>query len=434
MIGLCDYIHLDIKKIVDEGLFKSPRIITSSHPISSTGGGADSDFGNIKSLPKYGIADGIDEIIKIVREEVKHGSQWVMMVVNGMFRTTTNPKLQYFSDEEIDALIEQSSRLMCPVMALAHTASSIKTAILAGSRSIEYGSFIDDAGIKLMYESETFLVPLLHSANLASKKSDDLSYFTEKMKIQRDSSIRNAIEAGVKIAIGTGFYNDNTMSDHIMEFIELKRLGMTEMDTIISATSVASELLGIDSMVGTIEVGKMADIIAVKGDPLTDLQCLKDIIFVMSQGTIVKFNREMIYETANDDYFIVSTEIQNSKDHLQHLSSSSSLISSTSSDSSSHNEHLKKEVKRARRDIIYPWKCKKCATENFAWSESCLKCDSFRPGVQKMEIIEESEMKFSSMHRYEMKRTNNNQDSIEGSPSVLHRIYERRNRRRDGPY
>lgn len=420
---------MDVKKVVDEGLFDAPRIITTSHPISSTGGGADSDFYNLKFSHKQGIADGIDEITKIVREEVKHGSQWIMMIVNGMYKTTTNPKLQYFGDEEIDALIEQSSRLMCPVMALAHTASSIKTAILAGSRSIEYGSFIDDAGLKLMYESETFLVPLLHSANLASKISDDLSYFTDKMRDQRDSSIRKAIKAGVKIAIGTGFYS-NTISDHIMEFKELNRLGMSEMDIIISATYISSELLGIDSMVGSIEAGKVADIIAVRGDPLSDLESFKDVVFVMSKGKVVKFNKEMIYESADDDYFIVSTKIQNDLTS----SSSDSSLSSTCSDSSSHKEQMKKNVKRSRKDIIYPWRCKKCSTDNFAWNESCLKCDSFRPGIQKMEIIEESEVKYSSMHRYEMKRTNNNQDSMEGSPSVLHRIYERRNRRRDGPY
>lgn len=291
------YANQDIRKTIEDGVFVGPRITGAGHYISITGGGGDINYFSPEQsvIPDGLVADGPEEIRKAIREEVKYGSDWIKLLVTGAFQSVgDNPRNVAFSPEELRAAVEEAARLGVPVAAHAHAAAGIKQAVAAGVRSIEHGTYMDDEAMRMMAERGTFLVPTIYVGDyyaggdllLAQDKEDD---YTKNYRSKFLAAIGRAHKRGVKIAVGIdlgGYAVDPTV--FAREFAVLVEAGFTEMEAIQAGTRVGAELLGRGEYLGTLEAGKLADIIAVKGDPLRDISVLEDVAFVMVGGEPVR--------------------------------------------------------------------------------------------------------------------------------------------------
>ena len=290
------YAAMDLKRAIKEGLFTGPRLTGAAHYLSTTGGGGDINFlaPEVRAIADGRIVDGVDEVRKAVREEIKYGSDWVKLLVTGAFMSAgDNPADVHFSPEELAVAVAEANRHGVPVMAHAHATEGIKQAIRAGVRSIEHGTFLDDEAIRLLVERGTFLVPTLYIGDYYIDRVDPngpQAKMIELSKRHRETHyvwVSKAIRAGVKIATGSDF-GGYAQSENAGEIEALHRAGMTPMQAIQAATSVGAELLRWDDRLGTIEFGKLADLIAVPGDPLADLSTLRRVRFVMLGGRIVR--------------------------------------------------------------------------------------------------------------------------------------------------
>lgn len=290
------YANQDIKKAIENKIFIGPRITGAAHYISITGGGGDINYMSPEQtlLPDGLIADGPQEIIKAIRKEIKYGSDWIKIMVTGAFMSVgDNPENVSFSPEELKAAVNEAKRHSVPVAAHAHATEGINQAIRAGVRSIEHGTYLDEESISLMVKYGTFYVPTIYVGDyyansgklLAQEKNDDyyLSYRSEWL-----SMIEKAYLAGVKITVGSdlcGYGIEPSLCAR--EFATLVEAGMTPMDAIKAGTIVGAELVGWDDNLGSIESGKLADIIAVKDNPLEDMSVLENPILVIKDGEII---------------------------------------------------------------------------------------------------------------------------------------------------
>jgi imidazolonepropionase-like amidohydrolase len=290
------YAHFAIRDAINNGLFPGPRIYGAGHYISVTGGGGDINFiaPEQRVLADGLIIDGVDAMRNAVRKEIKHGSDWVKVLVTGAFMSAgDNPKDVHFSPEELKAVVEEANRRGIPVMSHAHSAEGIKMSIKAGVRSVEHGTFIDDEGIRMMVREGTYLIPTLAVGEYYlnekphTKALEKFIKLTKKYSGIQEKQVSNAIKAGVKICVGSDYVGfPPTYS--AKEFSILVRLGMTPMQAILAGTLLNAELLGKKDEIGSLEAGKYADIIAVKGDPLKDISELERVKFVMKGGRVVK--------------------------------------------------------------------------------------------------------------------------------------------------
>ncbi|HZN05032.1 MAG TPA: amidohydrolase family protein [Candidatus Polarisedimenticolia bacterium] len=290
------YAAMDLRRALRDGLFVGPRLAGAAHYISVTGGGGDINFmaPEQRLLADGLVVDGVDAMRKAVREEIKYGSDWIKLLVSGAFMTVgDNPADVHFSRGELEAAVEEARHRNIPVMAHAHAAEAIKMAIRAGVRSIEHGTFVDDEGIRLMVEKGIFLVPTIYVGDYYAERGTDspeMQKMVDLSRKYRDDFYRRmakAVKAGVKIAVGSDFggYDPKV---NFGEFRSLVKAGMTPMQAIQAGTRVAAECLRWDDRLGTIEAGKLADIVAVPGDPLSDLSQFERVNFVMLGGRIVK--------------------------------------------------------------------------------------------------------------------------------------------------
>ena len=290
------YAHLDIRRAIDEGMFVGPRITGAGHYLSVTGGGGDINFLPAEMrVPTDGkVVDGVDEMRRAVREEIKYGSDWIKLLVTGAFMSTgDDPADVHMSPDELRVAVEEAGRRGVPVMAHAHGTEGIKQAIRAGVRSIEHGTFMDDEAIDLMLEHDVFLVPTVFIGEYYIEQGSDSEEMEKMLELSKSTQadfelrVAEAVRRGVKVAVGSDF---GGYPAHINagEIAALVRVGMTPMQAIQAATSVGAELLGWDDRIGTLEPGKLADVIAVAGNPLEDVSELEDVIFVMIGGKVVK--------------------------------------------------------------------------------------------------------------------------------------------------
>lgn len=290
------YAAMDLKRALAENMFVGPRIAGAAHYISVTGGGGDVNFMSPEQhlLADGLVVDGPDAMRKAVREEIKYGSDWIKLLVSGAFMTVgDSPADVHFSQAELDAAMEEARHRNVPVMAHAHATEAIKMAVRAGVRSIEHGTFIDEEAIKMMVERGTFLVPTVYVGDYYIEHGTDTPEMQKMVALSKkyhDDFYRRvnlAIKAGVKVAVGSDFGGYDPRIN-FGEFRSLVKAGMTPMQAIQAGTRVAAECLRWDDRLGTVEAGKLADLVAVPGDPIADLGVLEKATFVMAGGRVVK--------------------------------------------------------------------------------------------------------------------------------------------------
>lgn len=298
---------LGVKKAVEDGLIPGPRMQLSINALTITGGHGDgyTVSGNVLDLlpspypgMPTGVCDGIEEVRKKTREMLRAGAEVIKVhATGGVLSATDHPEFTQFSLEELKVIVEEGRfRKGVKVMAHAQGAEGIKNAVRAGVHSIEHGIFIDDEAIELMLENGTFLVPTLLAPvavleTAAETGMPDTAVQKSKEVIHHHiESFAKAHKAGVKIAMGT----DAGVMKHGTNLRELGLMadaGMTPMEAIIASTKTAAECLGWEQQVGTLETGKLADLIVVKGNPLEDIHSLAEnsnIQVVIKGGKVEK--------------------------------------------------------------------------------------------------------------------------------------------------
>ena len=273
---------------------RTPGYVLTTVSLGITGGHCDvTGFrpGVLEQGPEGGTADGPWEVVQAVRYQIKHGAQVIKVCATAGVLSLEGPVgAQQLSYEELKAIVDEASRHGLRVAAHAHGVEGIKAAIKAGVTSIEHGSILDDEAIAMMKERGTYLVPttyLIDRINLAVLPALIRSKAETIMPLAR-ASLKKAIAAGVKIAFGTdaGVYPHG---ENAGEFVVYTKLGMSPIDAIRTATTVAAEALGKTDR-GTIAAGKLADLIAVPGDPVRDITATQHVSWVMVGGRIVRGN------------------------------------------------------------------------------------------------------------------------------------------------
>ncbi|MYN44553.1 amidohydrolase family protein [Pseudoduganella sp. FT93W] len=294
-VGADAYADIGLRDAINAGDVPGPRIAASGPPMGITGGHCDDTMHapEFKSVA-LGVADGVEEALKVTRRNIKYGADVIKIcATGGVLSFGDDPRTSQYTLEELKAIISDAHRLGRKVAAHAHGGDGIRLAVLAGVDSIEHGSYIDDEGIKLMKEHKTWLVPTVYLGDWLIANAEAIKLpapLLAKAKVVLPTARQNiarAIKAGVPIAFGT----DAAVYPHGLngrEFAVLVKLGMTPLQAIRTATVNASELLGWTDRVGSIEAGKFADIIAVDGDPLKDVSTLERVQWVMKGGAVVK--------------------------------------------------------------------------------------------------------------------------------------------------
>ena len=290
-----ELVNVAVSEASDEGWIKAPRIIAAGHMLTITGGHGDLTMGMAEEYPdlgpNYGVINGVDDAVKAVRYQIKHGARVIKIhATAGVLSLEDSVGAQQLSFEEMKAIVDEAKRHHVKVAAHAHGAEGIITAINAGVSSIEHGSMLNDKGIRLMKKKGVFLVPTTGLVDLVVKQADKMNpIMAEKAKYVLPIAIQNlkkAIKAGVKIALGT----DAPLIPHGKNALELTALverGMSPIEALKTATINSAELLGVSDR-GEIKSGYLADIIAVDSNPLENIKIMESVTFVMKGGVVYK--------------------------------------------------------------------------------------------------------------------------------------------------
>src|SRR5436309_4004367 len=293
-----EFVDVALRNAINKGVVPGPRMLVATYGIGATGGHFDSTAGCRDMLfghePDYseGIVDGPDAIRKAVRFEVKNGADVIKAAVSGgVLSLTDEVDTPQFTPAEITALVDESHRLRKKVAVHCHGDEAAREAIEAGVDSIEHGSFMKPETLMMMKKKGTFLTPTLMASEWIMSKLDNyppaLQAKAKAATAARSEMFRNAVKMGIKISFGT----DAAVYPHgqnAKEFKLMVDLGMSAIDALKSATSNDAELLGIGQKVGTLEKGKLADVIAMPGDPTSDITATERVYFVMKEGKIIR--------------------------------------------------------------------------------------------------------------------------------------------------
>jgi imidazolonepropionase-like amidohydrolase len=289
------YTDVALRNAIDEGAVPGPRLMVSGAYVSSTGGAGDArQFSIYVDVPTvHNLADGPEEVVKAVRTNLKNGADFIKILATGaVLSKGIEPGAQQYSDEEIRAAVTEARRWGRQVAAHAHGTSGIKAAIRAGVRTIDHGTMLDEEAVELLAEASgrTYVVPTLLTSEYIQSSPNTPESEKARDRTIRESEIRSfklALAAGLPIGLGT----DASVIPHGANAGELRlrvELGETPMSAIVSATKLNAEIMGWQDRVGTVEATKLADLIAVKGDPLKDITELERVGFVMKGGAVVK--------------------------------------------------------------------------------------------------------------------------------------------------
>jgi imidazolonepropionase-like amidohydrolase len=296
-LGAGDYVDVALRNAINRGDIPGPRMLVSGPPLGATGGHADGTTGfspMIEFQGTTGVADGVDAIRHRVRENVKNGADVIKFMASaGVLSAETSVGAPQYSQEEMNAIVDESHRWGKKVAAHAHGAEAIKMAIRAGVDSVEHSSLIDDEGLKLARQHGTYLDFDVYNddyilSEYAKKGFPASTIDKEKLvgRLQREN-FQRAVKAGEKMAFGTdaGVYPHGWNGK---QFATMTQWGMTPMQAIQAATVNAADLLDMKGKVGAIAPGYYADLVAVNGNPISDITQLQHVAFVMKGGEVDK--------------------------------------------------------------------------------------------------------------------------------------------------
>ena len=299
-VGSAEYLDAGLRNAINRGVVPGPRMLVAVHAIGATGGHCD-DTGwregavGKETGPEVGVINGADEARRAVRLAHKYGATVIKTCATGgvlsLADAVDTPQL---TQGELDALVDEAHALRLKTAAHAHGAEGAKRAIRAGIDSIEHGSFLDDEALDLMKQKGTYYVPTLMAAQGLSEQIQKGVPIPPAIKVKADDAIahvhqtfQKAIAKGVKIGLGT----DAAVYPHgrnAEEFHQMVDLGMKPIDALKAGTSGDADLLGLSSKIGTLETGKLADVVAVPGDPLENIRQTEHVFFVMKEGVVYR--------------------------------------------------------------------------------------------------------------------------------------------------
>jgi imidazolonepropionase-like amidohydrolase len=287
------YGQIALRNSIQQGLIQGPRMIVAGQCLSLTGGHGDSNQLAVDEElpPRPNIADTIDEVATAARRDIKYGADWIkLMATGGVMDTLSDFRVQELSEAQMAKAVEVAHRANKKVMAHAHGTEGIKAAVRAGVDSIEHGSLLDDEGAQLMVQKGTWLVPTI-DVELRTLEMG-ASFGVEPVMMAKEKEVvrlkRAGFEKALKYHVKIAFGVDDDPDYLTREFDAMVAWGMKPVEALQAATINASQLLGIADQVGTIEAGKAADIIAVNGDPLTDIKAINNVVLVMKAGEVVR--------------------------------------------------------------------------------------------------------------------------------------------------
>lgn len=291
------YGDVAVRDAIVDGIIIGPRMQCASRAISITGGYPPYGYAPHVKIPHGAqIADGIDGVRKAVREQLSHGADLIKIYSDHRRRGAHDPDhltaFPTFSFDEVRAIVEEASKVGAKVAAHVYHSASAQTAVRAGVASLEHGMYLDEPTFKLMAERGVYWVPTVMAY---MQFMDDASLSPQRRRLMQGTTDRHretfklALKTGVRIAFGTDL--DGNHERAAQELVWMVRYGMNPANALLSATSVAAELLGWSADVGTLEPNKFADIIAVDGDPLTDISAMMKIRFVMKDGKVYRLDR-----------------------------------------------------------------------------------------------------------------------------------------------
>ena len=295
--GSQGFVNVSVKKAIASGKFPGSRVLASGGGISSTGGHADNHFSPyISTNLNIGPADGPYEARRLARYNLKYGADFIkVMATGGVMSLGTTVGSQQLTQDELDAICEIARMYGVHTAAHAHGTEGIKAAARAGITSIEHGMMLDQEAIDLFLEHGTYHTPTIIAAERIITCGPDMGlqgWMIDKAKQvyeRHEWGIREGLRQGVKHTFGTDAGTpSNFHGKQGYEFELMVGFGFTPLQTLVAATKTNSELLGASDKFGSIEAGKLADIVAFKGDPLADIRIMKDCAFVMKEGTIYK--------------------------------------------------------------------------------------------------------------------------------------------------
>jgi imidazolonepropionase-like amidohydrolase len=294
-VGASDFTDVAVRDGVNAGEIPGPRMLVSGPPLGITGGHCDENLLPFEfHYSAGGVANGPWEARAKVREVIKYGADLIKVCASGgVLSKGDTPGAPQYTLEELQAIAAEAHRLGRKVAAHAHGTQSIKDAIRAGIDSVEHSSLIDDEGIALAKQHGTFLVFDIYNDDYILSVGEKVGMLPESIekekalgRLQREN-FRKAFQAGAKIAFGTdaGVYPHG---DNAKQFAKMVEWGMKPIDAIQAATINGAELMGWSDKVGELSAGHFADLIAVEGDPLSDVTTLEHVKFVMKGGVVEK--------------------------------------------------------------------------------------------------------------------------------------------------
>ena len=298
-LGAKDHIDISFRRAVSEGLATAaPRLILSGQPVTMTGGHC-WQFGRQ--------ADGADDARRAAREQIRAGADCVKLMATGGILTQGNEiGAAQLEEAEMRAAIEEADKAGKLTAVHAHGASGIKNGIRAGVQSVEHAYYLDDEGIDLMLKRDVWLVPTAAAVDLVVRNGiesgipPDVVEKAEAAIESQRATCRNALRSGVRIAMGTDAGTPyNRHGENAQELVALVSLGMSPMDAIRATSVRGAELLGLSDRLGTVEIGKTADIVVIDGDPLEDISVLcapERIATVIQDGEIIARQGEIVFQ------------------------------------------------------------------------------------------------------------------------------------------
>ena len=302
-VGSHDYLDAGLRNAINRGVIPGPRMLVAVHAIGATGGHCDETgyragvFGK-ETGPEEGVINGADQARQAVRLAHKYGATVIKTCATGgvlsLADAVDTPQL---TQEELNAIVGEAHALKLKTAAHAHGAEGAKRAIRAGIDSIEHGSFLDDEALNLMKQRGTYYVPTLMAAQGLSEQMAKGVAIPPPILVKANAAIaaihqtfQKALGMGIKIGLGT----DAAVYPHGRnpeEFHQMVDLGMKPIDALKAGTSADAELLGLADKIGTLEPGKLADVVAVPGDPVENIRATEHVFFVMKEGVIYKNER-----------------------------------------------------------------------------------------------------------------------------------------------